>query len=140
MNKNLRAMQYKLILNLEALLREKTAIIDDLVKLNKNIDKKRASINNSAQFSVQIIPELEIAKMNFFIRTQDELNQLESNLSGKNQELARLNTMEIQINIELKLIDNYACKLRQGEQQVQQSRQDKQLDEWVIQRGLSHAN
>lgn len=140
MSKTIEAIQYQLKTKLRKLLDEKIQITVQIAELNKAIDKNQSSINNSPSNSLMIIPELEIAKMSFFIRTQNELNQLEQEIGLKNQELARLDTMEIRLNTELKLIERFQEKKSQSQIQKTQKLNQNQLDEWVTQRGVVHEN
>ncbi|QBR83986.1 hypothetical protein E3983_06250 [Legionella israelensis] len=138
MSKNIQAIQFKIDFKLKDVQQKQITIMKEIENIHKTIDKKTVKLNNTDKLSATIVPEVEIARMSFFVQLQQEIAVLIKQLQELKKEKARLDNMELRLKTEQKLIENYANRQHQKEQQQQIRQQYLELDEWIVQRGATY--
>lgn len=133
MNKTLPALMTKLQWQLSELSHQLQALEEQLTELEQERQENQQTITNAYAIPAFILPEREIARLNFLIcqsQRQDELNSMKTDLlSQKNT----LTTRKIRLNKELKMLEKYLeSQLKNNQQQAALTAQNN-VDEWVIQ-------
>lgn len=134
MNKTLQALMTKLQWQLRALDEQLQTLEQQLEALELQCQENQQKITNACAIPAFILPEREIARLNFMIcqsQHQDELNTRKTELLSQK---AMLTTKKIRLNTELKMLEKHQeNKLKSKQQQTALAEQNK-ADEWVLQR------
>ena len=140
MNKHMKALKFKLDMELHEIQVQQRSLDEAIEKANKTIDSNDKKLNNTHKRPTRIIPEVEISRMGFILQLQQELDDLITQVQDLHQEKARLNTMEIHLKTKLKRLEKLAERKHLQAAQLHHIQENNRLDEWVIQQGVSHEN
>lgn len=133
MSKQIRAISFSIDLKLLDIQQHQKTVIAKQEEIKKIIDKKRTTLNNAHANPTKILPEIEMNRMPFIIRLQQELDKLTGQIQQLHQEKQRLEQMEINLKTKLKRIANYTELKSQQAHQRALVQQNNLVDEWAIQ-------
>jgi chromosome segregation ATPase len=133
MNKTLHALMTKLQWQLTALEQQLQTLEKQLDAVELQCQENQQKITNACAIPAFILPEREIARLNFMIcqsQHQDELTTKKTDLLSQKRTLTE---KKIRLNTELKMLEKHQeNKLKILLQQTALAEQ-KKADEWVLQ-------
>lgn len=133
MNKTLQALMTKLQWQLTDLDNQLQALDQQLDHLEQLLNDNQQKIDKACEIPAFIVPEKEIARLNFIIgesQKQDSLSQSKTELLSQK---SRLTTRKIRLNIELKMLEKHQSNQQTNERLKEIVTEQKNADEWALQ-------
>lgn len=133
MNKTLSALMTKLEWQLTELEQQLQTLEQQLDVLKEQLDENQNNITRASAVPAFILPEKEIARLNFMIgesQKQDKLNTVQAELlAQKNHVTSR----KIRLNTELKMLEKHQNNQLANKQLQAVLIEQNNTDEWVLQ-------
>lgn len=133
MNKTLQALMTKLQWQLTDLDNQLHALDQQLDHLELLMSDNQKKIDNACETPAFIVPEKEIARLNFIItesQRQDSLSLSKTELLSQKDRLA---TRKVRLNIELKMLEKHQSNQQGNERLKGIAAEQKNADEWALQ-------
>lgn len=133
MNKTLSALMTKLKWQLADMDKQLQLINKQLDELEQRLNENQQKIDKACEIPAFILPEKEIARLNFMIgesQRQEELN------TGKTELLSQKNNLtsrKIRLNTELKMLERHQANQLVAKRFQAILIEQKNTDEWVLQ-------
>ncbi|KTD25834.1 hypothetical protein [Legionella maceachernii] len=134
MNKTLVALMNKLSWQLNEVEQLSQAINEEQKSMQQSLHHLQQQIHQACATSALIIPEQEIARLNFIIQKQQRLEELSIENKAIETRLSQLNERKIRLQTELKMLEKYQGKLRKESLKKEIISQQNANDEWILQR------
>ena len=132
MNKTLQALMTKLKWQLTDLDKQLQGLDQQLDHLEQLLNDNQQKIDSACEIPAFILPEKEIARLNFIIgesQRQDSLNTSKMELQSQKNNLT---TRKIRLNIELKMLEKHQVNQQTKERLKEIVSEQKNADEWVL--------
>ncbi len=140
MNKILNALKAKLNSQLSALSLSRQKIDEELLSLQEKKRLKEEQIRKASATPAIIIPEQEIARLNFIVRSHQDYEHLAIEVKEKESHLDTLKERYLRLNIELKMLEKHFENQLKKETEKALSLEQKNLDEWILLRRKPNEN
>ena len=134
MNKTLQALMKKLHWQLSELRLQLQAVDQQLAQINQQRDDNQQKIVKACAIPAFIMPEREISRLHFMIRQQQQQVELNTNKTALLSQQLTLNSRQLRINTELKMLEKHQENQLKNTQQQRIVKQQNDSDEWVLQR------
>lgn len=132
MNKTLNALMTKLTWQLQELDLQMQEINQQQTALALQLTEKEEQIAKACDTSALIFPEKEIARLNFIIQCQQQMDQVKSQKKELNDYLAQLQVRQLRLKTELKMLEKYQTQKQSERKKQDQQQQQSASDEWAI--------
>ena len=133
MNKTLSALMTKLQWQLAELSQQLRLIDQQIADVDNQCSDNLKKITDASSIPAFILPEREIARLQFMIRQQqhqDELNKQKANLLSQ---LEAIIHRQKRLNTELKMLELHQENQLKTTENLLRIKEQNQLDEWVLQ-------
>lgn len=134
MNKTLTALTTKLSWQLKEVNQAITDLEQRLQTLQQKLNKLSEQIHQACSIPAIIHPEQEIARLNFIIRSQQTQENLLLEKKEQESQQSQLQTRQLRLNTELKMLEKYLLKQKKKAQLNVLSAEQKEQDEWYLQK------
>lgn len=134
MNRTLTALMIKLSEQLNNTQDQLDKIKEQIQSLQQELQITQEKVQAACTLSGSIQPEQEIARLNFIIQNQQQIDVLV--LQKKTLEAHYLQNQErqVRLNSELKMLQHYQEKQQKSTEQKIALSQQQAIDEWVLQK------
>lgn len=135
MNKTLSALMTKLQWQLNELTQQLLAIDQDMTLVD---EKRQLNLNKLFEASATpkfILPEREIAGLHFIMAQQQQLDDLNNQLTTLQSLHNTLSSKKIRLSTELKMLEKHQANQLKIKAHTAQITEQKKADEWVLHRG-----
>lgn len=133
MNKTLQALMTKLQWQLTDLDKQLQALDLQLEHLETMLDDNQQKIDKACATPALIVPEKEIARLNFIIAESQKQDSLTLSKTELQSQKSRLTTRKIRLNTELKMLEKHQSNQQTNERLKGIVTEQNNMDEWVLQ-------
>ena len=133
MNQSLKALMAKLNWQYSELHMNLKALEQDSLNVIQKIEQLAHDINQSFTSPLNIIPELEINKLNFITQQQEKKEELIMLLKNHQTLEKKLGDKIQRIKMEQKMLELYIEREQKKQKDQQNKAEEHALDEWVCQ-------
>ncbi|MFC3909488.1 hypothetical protein ACFORL_10450 [Legionella dresdenensis] len=134
MNKTLAALKTRIDWQLNEVKQQQAVLNEEITVLDEQMQVNAGQISEACASPVYLLPEQEIARLNFVIRQQ----QLQDELTRKKDQLMTqqeiLRQKQTRLGTELKMLEKYLEQKAKEHAKNQEKEQQNFIDEWAIQR------
>lgn len=135
MNKTLQALMTKIQWQRNELNQQIQTLEKQMGDLRQQWNHSRQRTEQACAQPARLVPEQEMARLNFMICQQQQQDELQVRQQGLQEQQALLSIKKHRLDTELRMLEKY-----QGKQQEQQRQQgllaeQHRADEWTLQRG-----
>lgn len=132
MNNTLQALSNKLSWQLNDLSLAILAIEQQLQMLETCYQSSENKIINASDIPSQILPEQEMARLNFILHEQQQQDEINNRKTALHSDLAKLQAKQLRLTTELKRLEHYQERQSIHLRQQNQLAQYNQADEWSL--------
>lgn len=133
MNKTLCALMKKLQWQLNELNQQQGLIEQKVALLEKKITDNQKKLHEASSISAFILPEQEIARLNFMVRQQEDQETIKANKVALISEKTNLESRKKRLTIELKMLEKYQQNQLMLQEKQSNLIQQNNADEWALQ-------
>lgn len=126
------ALSNQLIWQLSDLSSRISIIEEQLLSLERQYQSSQQHIISASDIPTTILPEQEMARLQFILKQQQEQDKLNTSKIDLNAELTMLQKKQMRLKTDLKRIELYQSKQHQQLRQQALTEQYKQADEWSL--------